>query len=202
MSFGTMSTPAPQVAVNYFVAINELTVHDTSSTNQETTQQASSPFTPFLPYTPFIIAGLLFVVAFGILIINRAKSLKNMTTALVLAVMIASIPMVLTYINQGMRQTAKAGPDEIPRELRVTQGSPTFAVITWHTDAKHTGVIRFGLAPLSDATARVYVADDRKPLTDHSISIGGLKKGTSYEFEILSGTTWYDNNGAPIHFTH
>ena len=210
-TFGTITTPvpttsAPVVAVNYFVTIDQLSAHNTASAYQEVAQPEPAPLvsglSPLLPYAPFVLFALLFVVAFGLLVVNRAKNLKNMTTALVLALITASIPTVITYVGQGSRQEAKAGPDEIPHEMHVRPDTASFAVITWRTDAKHTGVVRFGASPLSPQTARVYVANDRAEVAQHEIRIGGLKKGRTYEFEILSGTTWYDNAGTPIRFTY
>lgn len=209
-SFGSISTPAPAntsvaIATNYFVSINELSARTTASTQEEVVQPTPSMISqslePFFPYTPFILTAVLFIAAFGILIVNRTKSLKNLTTALLLALMTASIPTVISYIGTGSRQAVNAGPDEIPREVRVTPDTPSFVIISWKTDAKHTGVVRFGAAPLSNQTARVYIANDRTEVTDHSIRIGGLTKGKTYEFEILSGTTWYDNGGTYIQFT-
>lgn len=211
-SFGSITTPAPAktsvaVAANYFVSIHELSARTTASAHEEvvvtpTPSPAISTLAPFFPYTPFILFAVLFAAAFVMLVVTRAKSLKNVTTALLFALMTAGIPSVLSYIGTGSRQAVKAGPDEIPREVRVTPNTPSFVTISWKTDAKHTGVIRFGVAPLSSKTARVYIANDQTKVKDHSIRIGGLSKGKTYEFEILSGTTWYDNDGSLIQFTY
>lgn len=210
-SFGTITTPAPTqapiaTAVNYFVTINQLTAHNTVSAHEETVQQTpQSPLLhllePFFPYAPFVLVALLFVVAFGIQVVYRARSLKNISTALVLAVLVASMPMMLTYVSQGSRQTVSAGPDEIPREVRVQANTPSSVIISWRTDAKHVGVVRLGAVPFAAQTPRVYLANNREEVQMHSVSINGLKKGTTYEFEILSGTSWYDNGGKYIQFT-
>jgi len=210
-SFRTISTTAPTQAplasaVNYFVTVSELTAHNTVSAHEEKVQPVpQSPIfhslEPFFPYAPFVLIALLFVVAFGIQVVNRARNLKNVTTALVLALIVASIPMVLTYISHGSPQTTNAGPDEIPCEVRVKPDTISSVVISWRTDAKHVGVVRFGAAPLAAKTPRVYLANNREEVQIHTVSIGGLKKATTYEFEILSGTTWYDNGGKYIQFT-
>jgi len=194
-------------ASNYFVAINELTAHNTAVTNEVTIQPAQqSPFfhslEPFFPYAPFVLVALLFVIAFGIQVINRARNLRNVTTAFVLALLVASIPMVLNYVGQGSRQTANAGPDETPRQVRVQPNTSTSVLISWTTDAKHIGVVKLGPVPFSDKTAFVYLAKNHTEETQtHVIRINGLKRGLTYEFEILSGTTWYDNAGNYIQFT-
>ena len=193
------------VAVNYFVTINELTAHNIASVHEEVTVASPSPiastFAPFIPYTPFVLFALLFMVAFGILVVNRVRNLKNVTTALMLALMVASIPTVLTYIAQGSRQTAKAGPQEVPRNVRVAPASPASVRISWETDAARVGVVRLSKMPFILQTARLYIADDQKSVSVHSIEINSLVRQQSYEFEILSGTTWYDNKGTYIQFT-
>lgn len=194
-------------AENYFVTINQLTAHNTVSAHDETAQPIQQPsifqsLEPLLPYSPFIVFIFLFIAAFYIQVVNRVRNLKNVTAALVLAIMLASIPTVLTYVGQGSRQTASAGPDEIPREVRVQADTSTAVLISWRTDAKHIGVVKLGPAPFSQKTALVYMTtNDQEEVQMHTIRVDRLKKGTSYEFEILSGTTWYDNAGKYIQFT-
>lgn len=200
------STQAPAaVAANYFVTVNELTAHNTASAHEEVVVVSPSPLastlTPFIPYTPFVLFGLLFVIAFWILVVNRVRNLKNVTTAFVFALMVAGIPTALTYINQGSRQEVKAGPQEVPRNVRVAPASPTSVRISWETDATRVGVVRFNKIPFSLQTARVYIADNQESVRAHSVEIDRLVKKESYEFEILSGTTWYDNGGKYIQFT-
>ncbi len=187
------------VAANYFVTVSELTAHNTASAHEEVVQL--SPLTPFVPYAPFVISGLLFVIAFGMFFVNRVHNWKNMTTAFVLALMIAGIPAVLTYVGQGTRQTTNAGPEEIPRNIRVAPAGPTSVRILWETDATRVGAVRFSPAPFSSQTARVYLADNQEAVRTHSVQIDVLKRYASYEFEILSGTTWYDNGDKYIRFT-
>jgi len=193
------------VAVNYFITINELTAHNTASAHEEVVQLSPSPLvrtlTPLLPYTPFVLFALLFVIAFGILVVNRAKSLKNITIALFLALISASIPTVLTYIGQGSRQEVKAGPEEVPRNIRVAPVNSTSVRISWETDAARVGVVRIGKTPYTSQTARVYIADNQESVRVHSVEIDKLVQKASYEFEIMSGTTWYDNGGKYIQFT-
>ncbi len=210
-SFGTIITPistqAPgeAVATNYFVTIRELSAHNTASAHETVIEAPPSPIAstlaPLLPYTPVILFGFLFVIVFGIFIINRVRNVKNVTTAFILAVMLASIPTLLTYIARGSRQEVNAGPEEVPRNVRVAPASPSSIVISWETDAARVGVVRFSKAPFSLQTARVYLANNQSLVRTHSVEIDKLVGKESYEFEILSGTTWYDNGGRYIKFT-
>lgn len=193
------------VAVNYFLTIKQLTVHNTAPAHEETVRPSSLPLAttlePFVPYAPFVLSALLFVAAFAILVVNRAKSLKNITIAILIAFMSASIPTVISYVGQGSRQTANAGPEEIPRNVRVATVSPTSVLISWNTDAARVGAVRFGKVPLTTQTARIYVADNQESANKHTVEIDLPENKQSYEFEILSGATWYDNGGKYIRFT-
>jgi hypothetical protein len=210
-TFGTISSPTPtsaqssSIVENYFVQIDQLSAHNTVSAHEKVASSPrpllSGPVGQLLPYTPFILFALLFVIAFGILVMNRAKTLRNMTTALLLAIMAASIPTVISYIGMGTQQAVKAGPEEIPRNVVVKSGGLSSVVISWTTDAARTGAVRFDKKPLSPATAITYIANAQATVHVHSVSVDHIVRGQTYEFEILSGTRWYDNNGAYIQFT-
>lgn len=202
-----MTTAQPaQVATNYFVQIQALTAHNTVSASERVVsapQQSSfvGMLQPYAMYAPFVISGLLFVIAFGMFFINRIHNWKNITTAFVLALMIAGIPAVLTYVGQGSRQAVKAGPEEIPRNVQVMPAGTTSVLISWQTDAARIGAVQLGKAPLSPVSSRLYLADNRQAVRVHSVQINALERGASYEFELLSGATWYDNGGKYIRFT-
>jgi hypothetical protein len=201
-------TQAPYVsAANYFVTINELTAHNTGSIQEKTVQPTrQSPYLhsleQYLPYTPVVLVAFLFIVAFGIQMINRLRTYKYVLSALVLVLMLASISVVLTYIGQVNQQITNAGPDEIPREVRVQKESLSSVLISWRTDANHIGVVKLGPAPLTEEHAFVYLASNHtEEVQIHEIRVERLKPGTTYEFEILSGKTWYDDGGKFIQFT-
>jgi hypothetical protein len=202
-----MTTAQPaRIAVKYFVQIQELTAHNTVSASENVVsapRQSSlvSMVEPYAMYAPFVLSGLLFIIAFGMFFMNRVHNWKNVMTAFILALMIAGIPTILTYVGQGSRQNVTAGPEEIPRNVQVTPASPTSVSISWETDAARVGVVRLSKTPFTLQTARVYIADNQASVRTHSVKIDRLIKKESYEFEIMSGTTWYDNNGAYIRFT-
>lgn len=192
------------VVVNYFLTIKQLTAHNTASAREQVGAPSPSPLAstlmPFVPYAPFVLSALLFIVAFGILVVNRAKNLKNITIAILIAFISASIPTMISYVGQGSRQTANAGPEEIPRNVKVVPVSPTSVLISWNTDAARVGAVRFSTSPLTSQSARLYLADNQEAVRIHSVQIDSLAS-QSYEFEILSGTTWYDNGGKYLQFT-
>lgn len=204
MSFGSITNPAPIAAVNYFVTINQLSARNTQDV--ATIQEGSPTQYPqwvdeMIPYTPFILFSALFIAAFGIQVVNRVKTVRSIITAFFIAIFAASIPATLTYIEQGSRQQVKAGPQEVPREIRVSPKSADSILIEWKTDAEHLGMVRIGTKPLTEETGRAYVADNKQKTRVHSVEVPKLIKGETYELEIYSGRAWYDDNGKYIQFT-
>lgn len=206
MSFGTLASPAPaQVAVKYFASVAELSAKTEGNTQTQTIQSQSpqlfDAFDEYLPIAPFVIFGLLFVIAFGIQVANRVKIARSIVTAMTIALFAASIPATLTYLQQGSRQAVNAGPEEVPRNVLVSPGSSDSIVVSWETDAQAIGLVRLGKIPLTADTGRAYLAKDQQKTRTHTVEIKGMVNNQSYEFEIFSGNTWYDNNGAYITFT-
>jgi len=211
MSFSTIQnanpTAEPQAlaATNYFVAINQLSAHNAPETQAETAvSQPTSLETmlwPYLPYAPYALSAFLFLVVFSFMIMTKVRSIGNIVSALFLAILAGGIPSILNYVQVGSRQSVNAGPEEVPREVRVQKASTDSVAITWHTDANEIGVVKLSPSPFEGQTAQVYVPDNQQSIQSHDAIVSGLANNGSYEFEILSGHTWYDNGGSYIKFT-
>ena len=211
MSFGSLHTPTPNptneplAVANYFVTINQLSAHNAPHTQEEGAQTtppvATGPLSMIMPYASVILFVLLFIAAFGIQLMRSIRNTKQIITAVMIALFAASIPTILTYVGEGSRQEARAGPEEVPMTVVVQREASDAVHITWKTDAMRIGVVKLGEVPFDANTAKVYVADDQQPVQLHTAIISGLKDKHRYEFEILSGKTWYDNNGTYIPFT-
>src|SRR3989344_1016938 len=201
-----MTTPHPLAAVNYYVTINQLSARNAPEAKEEIVAYPQVPFgdmlVPLIPYAPVFLFVLLFTVAFGMQVVNKIRRARHMMVAILIAFFAASIPTVLNYVQQGTRQEARAGPEEVPRQVRVAPQSPGSVVISWETDAPRVGVVRFGKKPLTNASGRVYIGNDQMSVRMHSVQIDTLTKKQPYQFEIMSGNTWYDNNGKYIEFTY
>jgi len=102
----------------------------------------------------------------------------------------------------GTQQGAvNAGPDEIPRNIKVQAISLHEALILWDTDAIKIGAVRISPVPFTAANARTVVGNLGGKTTTHTVAVTNLTIGKKYEFEILSGARWYDNNGVRPIFT-
>lgn len=198
-----MGTP---VALNYLVSINQLSARNAPVTQEEIAVAKQLPFleifSPYIIYAPFVLFVILFAGAFMFQMQNRMKNLKNISMAIVIAVFAASIPTMLTMTQTGVHQAAKAGPEEVPREVIVQKIPDGGIIITWNTDAIKFGSVKISKIPAVNTAPFVYVGDNQVPVKNHTVKIPTLTQNQAYEVEILSGNTWYDNAGKPIEFVY
>jgi hypothetical protein len=201
---GTPSPTSVQIAVTYFAAMSSLTqkpIGQTSSLSIEEPDTILPPsLSPLVTYAPVILFFALFISAFGIQLMRKVRDVKRILTAFAIAFFAASIPTVLTVMQQRSVSQTHAGPDEIPRNIQVTGYNETAAVVVWHTDTGKIGAVRLSKAPYSPENSIMYIADNGREATDHRVILSDLKPGTNYQFEVFSGTAWYDHNGTPIRF--
>lgn len=199
-----MAVLTTSMAVNYFVSIDQLTAHNTVKAEESTRlpSQASTVATmgQFSPFMPFVLFGLLFCIALGIQLTNRFRDSKHILMSVLISFAVASIPAMLAYVGEGGRQQVTASPQEIPKHVVVQRRDATSVFVTWNTDAPTIGVIRLWGTPPVDG-GRLFVANKQAEAGEHTVLIDGLTGKNEYQFQILSGTTWYDNNGQNIRFT-
>lgn len=203
----TQITPEPtsaEIAVSYFAAMSSLTQKSSGQTSSITIEEPDTiippVFSPFIPYAPVILFFALFISAFGMQLIRKVLDARRIITAFALAFFAASIPTVLTVMQQRSVSQTHAGPDEIPRNVTVTRHADYAVVVAWHTDAEKIGAVRVSTAPFTQDTAVTYIADNGAKVRDHSVILSDLKPDMTYQFEVFSGTAWYDHNGIPISF--
>lgn len=152
-------------------------------------------------WTLFVSVGIFFLVfaaAMGIQIMGKVKERASMVTMLGLALFLASTPFLLSSLQHRTQTRTNAGPEEVPRQVKVRQTNPTSLSVTWHTDALLSGAVRIGASPLDRKNALVFVADSGQMQKSHTVNIEKLTAGQLYEIEILSGSTWYRDNATPI----
>lgn len=160
----------------------------------------SPTLSPLVVYAPFFLFFALFTGAFGIQLLTRAWNLRHTMTAFVIALFAASIPFVLTSVRDGVGTQTKAGPDDIPRRVRVIEGTKDNVLVVWQTGGERVGAVRYGPAPLDEKTSSLVIGDLGNTVEIHTVKLEPLKTRQSYEFEIFSGTSWYDDNGKPLQF--
>jgi hypothetical protein len=203
LALATVSLPSGNS--NYYLTVFALTPKGTPVDvgTQQQAGQAGTPIptaSPLLIFTPFIIFFCLFIAAFGILTMNRIRNFRQSVTSLVIALLVAGIPYVLGVVRSGVGFEPKAGPDEIPRNIRILKQSVNSIMVMWDTDEQQLGAVRYSLPPLTVPTAIVIIEGNDAKVQHHTVTINKLKPGP-YELEIFSGTRWYDENGIPLKFT-
>lgn len=189
--------------VSHLITVRELTEKVSAAPASETIEQAQqlpSWLSEFFPYAPYVLSFALFVGVFGVMIMHRVKSFKNIALALLLALFAAGTPAILSYAQLGGGQVTHAGPREQPTDVTVQKISETEAQVNWQTQRTTLGLVRYSEAPFTGVGARMVFGNDQEEVSSHVAKLTALERGQTYELEILSGDTWYDNSGSPIRF--
>lgn len=99
----------------------------------------------------------------------------------------------------------RAGPGEVPKQVKITNITETGFAVSWITDSQTSGLIKYGL---SNSDISFSAADDRDQLSGktgnffaHHVSLKNLKAATVYYFKIMSGENDFDNNSQPYQVT-
>lgn len=188
---------------SYLNQVKELTVKDANSLAAPKIISEniaySLLFSPLIIYGSVVLFFLIFLGAIAVQIIYRMLNWKRTVTALVVAIVIAGIPIsVRTALEVTSLQT-RASPDEIPKNVQIIQTSASSFTITWETLVAKVGAVKYGKAPLREDLTDTVIADMGKKSERHTAKIDNLEK-VAYEFEILSGSKWYNNDGKPLKF--
>lgn len=96
----------------------------------------------------------------------------------------------------------RASPETTPKNIKVTNVTDTSFTVSWITDSKTTGYIKYGTVA---NTLSLTATDDRDQVSGttgtyrtHHVTIRGLKASTAYYYKLgTTSTLLYDNNGQP-----
>jgi len=142
----------------------------------------------------FLLSGAIIIQA-----VNKVLDYKRTIMTLIVCLMVISVPLLMRNALYSTFQL-RAGPQEAPRNIELKQNSPSSIKVSWETQEPRTGAVRVGKAPLNLDQSRVTIGDQGKLTKLHSLEIDRLEAGFEYEAELLSGKTWYDDNGKPLKF--
>ena len=157
-------------------------------------------FSPLLVYGSVVIFFLVFILLVVLQIARHIVDLRKITASLVVALIVAVIPLSMRLILEANKLEIRASPDEVPRSIMVSQLSSTSLKITWTTNADKTGLVRVSKAPLDPQNAQVVIANFGDKMKEHTVRLENLQPGVEYELEILSGSKWYNIEGKPLKF--
>lgn len=132
------------------------------------------------------------------------KRIKHLPTILGLLLVLGAIAGGVILIKKGPTFFLKASPTLTPTQIKVTNITDSSFSVSWLTDEKTSGFIKYGTDNAPAFTAQ----DDRDQLSGktnsfqtHHITIKDLKASTVYFFRIGSGNKIFDNNNQPYQIT-
>ncbi|MGD9129327.1 MAG: fibronectin type III domain-containing protein [Candidatus Woesebacteria bacterium] len=131
---------------------------------------------------------------------------KQIPTLLGLAVLVVALIVGAVFLKDGPGVFApRAAPETTPKEIRVTNVTDNSFTVSFFTDSKTVGFIKYG----DSASLSSQASDDRDQLSGsvgefnlHHITVKSLKPNTTYYFNLgtVSNAT-FDNNGSPFTIT-
>ncbi len=195
------SVSLPGSANDYYLNIMALTPKE--QVQAQATDQASQipSVASYFVWAPMAVFIMLFIAVFGLMIAGKVMTFKRTVSAMMLALVLAAIPYITGQINTGFSTSTKAGPEEFPKNVEIKRLTPSSATVVWMTDVALTGAVRYGATPLDELMTKVLIADSGQKTTIHTVELSGLVPGKTYDLEIFSGKTWYNNSGTNLQFT-
>jgi Bacterial Ig-like domain len=129
---------------------------------------------------------------------------KRIPTLFAFAMLLIGV-VATAYLTQiGVIPFGNAAPEEIPKDIRITNITDTSFTVTYHTDIPILGSVAVG----TDSVVGQVALDDRDQATGrpqsyklHSITIRNLKPVTKYYYIITSGKTIYGTKDNPLSVT-
>ena len=128
-------------------------------------------------------------------------SQKRIPTILGLVILVVALVAGVFFIGKGPGVFApRATPETTPKNVKVTNVTDTGFTVSFLTDAKTAGFVKYGT---EDGKFKSQASDDRDQLSGsvgeyqlHHITIRGLEENTNYFYIIGTGNgATFDNNG-------
>lgn len=187
-------------AVNqYYLQIQALSADQ----HTETSQPQPLPDSPPSNYTLtaiYIFIGMVIIGTLGLLF-TKTRQLNKLIAVLVVSLITSAIPLGLNLTKQTATITSQAGPELTPKQIIVKNVSTSGFSIDWSTDKQQTGIIRLSTSEDMTQNPKIVSSTLKESTSNHQVSVTGLKPGTNYFIEVLSGSEWYNHQGKPIPIT-
>ncbi|MFH1289091.1 MAG: fibronectin type III domain-containing protein [Patescibacteria group bacterium] len=129
---------------------------------------------------------------------KRKPNLKTIPTLIGLFVLTVGIASGVFLIQERTGFLSKASPSTTPKQINITNITDSSFTVSWITDEKTTGFVKFGKTDSLDQIAK----DDRdqasgqtQEFLTHHATTRGLQADTDYKFRISSKGQLFDNNG-------
>lgn len=132
------------------------------------------------------------------------RKTRRIPTILALLILLFGVGGGIFLAESSLQFVSRAGTQSKPREIRVTNRTSSMATISWITEDKTLGVVRYGI---DGESLTKLVVDDRMLssedglFTTHHVTLRNLEAQTRYAFVIQSDNKKYDDKGEPYTFT-
>lgn len=126
------------------------------------------------------------------------KKIRQIPIIIGFLILLAGLGGGILLVQKGQTFFLRADPEATPSQVKITNLTEGSFTVSWTTDKKVIGQIRYG----ENSQLDLSTADDRDQSTEktdlfltHHVTLKNLRPNTLYYFKIVSGTKTYDNNG-------
>lgn len=119
---------------------------------------------------------------------------NKLPTIIGIILLIAGIAAGVFLIQNRQIFRLGATPEEVPKDVRITNITGSSFTVSWVTDKQVEGFIKYGKSETSLEKTELDEINGKSHT--HFLAIRGLKPQTDYYFEINSGGNKYDNSGS------
>lgn len=126
--------------------------------------------------------------------------IRRIPTIIGLFILLVGLGVGVFLVQRGQALFLRAGPETIPAQVKITNITENGFTVSWITDERTAGFIRFGETTRLGST----IADDRDQISGktgsfltHYVTVKNLKPQATYFFKLGSSSKIYDNNGNP-----
>lgn len=197
-----MDPDAANLLRAHYLKVQALSPVVNSSTPPAGSSSPADPFFNFFTQNPTSAALLIFCafMVIGIigLLITKVRNVNTILTLMFIAFMTSTIPYGTRIIQQQTHLESQAGPELTPKNLIIDNVTRTGFTIMWDTDNPNLGALRLKSSLDPTEIPKIASEPDGPPLNKHVITVNNLKSNTLYYVDILSGSTWYNNNGRSL----
>ena len=126
------------------------------------------------------------------------KKIRRLPTIVGIILVLGAIVSGVFLIKQGPSLFLRAAPEITPTQIKTTNVNGSSFTISWITDEKTTGFVKYGLEqklPFTATDDRDQLSGETESFLTHHVTVKNLKPNTSYFFKIGSGGKIFDNNG-------
>ncbi len=148
---------------------------------------------------PLIIFFGLFITGFLVLFFKRLHQFRSVLMVFVVAFLLAMLPLAMRSTERSSQIGTKADVAITPTNLIISSVTSIGFTIEWDTAAETAGAVK--ISRTQDMLDEVFTYPDDSLLTHHRLVISALDPGSTYFLQVLSDTTWFENDGEPIKVT-